>query len=188
MEAFWERGYEGVGVTELTATMGITAPSMYAAFGSKEGLFREAVALYNRTEGSVTERALHGPPTARSAIEMMLRGNAEMYADPETPAGCMVVLAATNCSRRNEAVHQFLVDERARGRDAIAARLATAVNAGELPPSSDTQGIADFYDAVNNGVALRAGDGASATTLQHIVDRAMTLWPHVVRVDGRSST
>lgn len=187
MEAFWERGYEGVGVAELTATMGISAPSMYAAFGSKEELFRDAVALYSQAEGGVTERAMHDAATARSAIEEMLRGNAQMYADPKTPAGCMVVLAATNSSRRSEAVRQFLVDERTRVRNVVDARLAAAVEAGELPPTCDTQGVADFYDTVNNGVALRAGDGASESTLRHIVDRAIGLWPHVVGLDGTSA-
>jgi AcrR family transcriptional regulator len=94
MIVFWERGYEGASLESLTAAMGISRPSLYAAFGCKEMLFREAVELYEKAEGSVTDRALDNATSARAAIEAMLRCNIDTYADPRTPAGCMIVLSS----------------------------------------------------------------------------------------------
>jgi AcrR family transcriptional regulator len=93
MELFWQRGYESTSIADPTDVMGIHSPSPYAAFGSKEALFREAVELYDAREGEVTRRAF-AEPTARAAVEAMLRGNADTFADPATPTGCMVVLGS----------------------------------------------------------------------------------------------
>ena len=94
MAVFWQRGYEGTSLGDLTAAMGINRPSLYAAFGCKEALFHEAVALYDAVEGGATARALQDEPTARAAVEAMLCDNAEAYAAPDKPPGCMIVLGA----------------------------------------------------------------------------------------------
>ncbi|UGT63462.1 TetR/AcrR family transcriptional regulator [Nocardia asteroides] len=108
-EVFWEHGYEGTSLADLTTAMGIASPSLYAAFGSKEALFREAVELYGATYGGYTERALREEPTARASIEAMLRDNAAAYTAPELPHGCMIVLAGSTYTTRNTAVRDFLV-------------------------------------------------------------------------------
>ncbi|MBF6482277.1 TetR/AcrR family transcriptional regulator, partial [Nocardia cyriacigeorgica] len=112
MEVFWEHGYEGASMTDLTSAMGINSPSLYAAFGGKEALFREAIELYGRTEGGLTARALREEPTARAAIEAMLRDNAVAYTAPDKPHGCMVVLAGSTYTTRTESVREFLIDMR----------------------------------------------------------------------------
>lgn len=94
LRVFWEHGYQGASMTALTSAMGIKSPSLYAAYGSKEELFREALALYAATEGSYTRRALDEQPTARASVEAALRDNAAAYTDPATPRGCLVILAA----------------------------------------------------------------------------------------------
>src|SRR5215475_3156896 len=94
MEVFWTRGYEGASMSELTAAMGINSPSLYAAFGCKEALFREALALYEAVNSGNAARALDSEPTARRAVEAMLRENAADYAAPGRPSGCMIVLAS----------------------------------------------------------------------------------------------
>ncbi|GAB3841743.1 hypothetical protein GCM10029963_13540 [Micromonospora andamanensis] len=114
MEVFWRRGYQGASMTELTAAMGIASPSLYAAFGSKEALFREAVELYNSTEGAGPRAALDGGVTARAAIEAMLRHQAYAYVDPANPSGCLVVLAGAGTVPESDAVGQFLTTCRER--------------------------------------------------------------------------
>jgi AcrR family transcriptional regulator len=104
MEVFWEHGYEGASLSELTAAMGVNAPSLYAAFGCKEALFREAVQLYEQQEGIMVADA----PTAREAVAGLLRAGALAYTEPGKPAGCMIVLAATTYTPKTEGIRDHL--------------------------------------------------------------------------------
>src|SRR5215510_13954006 len=102
MELFWAQGYEGTTLADLQKAMGgITAPSFYAAFGSKEALFKEAVELHIQTEGMRAVKALEEGPTARASIEAMLNVAAEVSSQPGKPHGCLIVLGAVNCSPAN---------------------------------------------------------------------------------------
>lgn len=180
MEVFWERGYEGTSISELTRALGISSPSLYAAFGSKEDLFREAVAVYDEREGSVTERALQREPTARAAVEAMLRENAEMYADPKNPSGCMVVLGTTTWTPQNANVREFLVTLREKPFELMRTRLQRAIDAGELPPGTDPEALAAYYNTVLEGLSIQARDGATLETMQAIIDCAMATWDGLI--------
>lgn len=176
MRVFWERGYEGTSIADLLRAMRITPPSLYAAFGSKEQLFREAIAYYSRVESGGTALAMRHDGTAREAIEHMLRANADAYVEPGKPSGCMVVLCATMGPPANESVRAYLAAERGLSQDEIQHRLEAAVAEGELPPATDTAGMALFYTTVLQGMSLQARDGAGRAALHRIVDGAMAAW------------
>lgn len=176
MELFWRHGYEGTTLNDLTQVMGINRPSFYAAFGSKRALFEEAVALYDSTAGAPASRALKDAPTARAAVEGMLRANASACAATGNPPGCMIVLSATIGSPDSEDVCRHLSEWRLRGQHQLRDRLRQAITAGELPSTVDPDGLAAFYRAVLDGLSIQARDGASATALHGIVDRAMAAW------------
>lgn len=180
MEVFWRLGYEGASMAELTAAMGIGSPSLYAAFGCKEALFREAVALYDRVESEAVTRALQEAPTARAAVEALLRANAAAYADPEKPAGCMVVLAALLGTPENEGLRATLAENRRQGQEALRLRLEQGLAAGELPPGTDTARLAAFYTTVLQGLSIQARDGASAEALAAIVEAALAAWDQLL--------
>ncbi|ADB51728.1 TetR/AcrR family transcriptional regulator [Conexibacter woesei] len=180
MEVFWERGYEGVSLADLTTEMGIASPSLYAAFGSKEGLFREAVALYGTLEGGATARALAVQSTARAAIEAMLRDNAAGYTTPGRPTGCMVVLAATNVSPANQGIGDFMAEQRRTAREDVRARIARGVADGDVGPETDVDALAAYVATVLHGLSFEARDGVSCDTLNAIVDRAMVTWDALV--------
>jgi AcrR family transcriptional regulator len=176
MRVFWERGYEGTSIADLLRAMGITPPSLYAAFGSKEQLFREAIEYYSRVEGAGTAVAMRQDGSARDAIERMLRSNADAYADPDKPSGCMVVLCAAIGPPANESVRAYLSARRGLSQDEIQHRLEVAVSEGELPSDTETAGMALFYTTVLQGMSLQARDGAGRDALQRIVDGAMAAW------------
>ncbi|MGW4464953.1 TetR/AcrR family transcriptional regulator [Micromonospora sp. NPDC004704] len=180
MEVFWQHGYEGASMTELTAAMGIASPSLYAAFGSKEALFREAVAHYNATEGAAPQAALEEGDTARAGIEAMLRHNARSHVDPSRPLGCMVVLAATTGPAGNDEVRRFLAECRNNDITGLRVRIERGVADGDVPPTVDTGMVARFFGAVQQGMSIQARDGASREALDEIVTCAMTAWDQLV--------
>ncbi|WP_225726674.1 MULTISPECIES: TetR/AcrR family transcriptional regulator [unclassified Nocardia] len=177
MEVFWEHGYEGASMSDLTGAMGINSPSLYAAFGCKEALFKEAIELYRRTGGSYTERALREEPTARAAIEAMLRDNAAAYTQPDTPRGCMVVLAGSTYTTRNTNIRDFLAEKRRATTESVRERLDHGVAEGDLRAGTDTAALAVFYTTVLYGLSIQARDGASAEELNRSIDQAMLAWP-----------
>lgn len=181
MRLFWARGYEGTSIGDLTETLGIGKPSLYAAFGSKEVLFREAVELYDAEEGAPIQAALDTAPTARAAVEAALRHNARAYASPESPRGCMMVLSSLLGTPENEAVRQFLCDNRRAGEEALRQRIERGMAEGDVPTQADAARIAAFYTTVTQGLSVQALDGASEADLDAIVDSAMAAWEGLVR-------
>lgn len=180
MRRFWESGYEATSVSDLTEAMGINSPSLYAAFGSKEELFREAVTLYAATEGASAVRWLDDEPTARTAVESMLRANATAFTDPDKPPGCMIVLSGVNCSEENASVWNFLAETRRSDHARLRERLDRAVADGDLPAGADTTGLAAFYTTVLYGLSIQARDGATRAELHAVVDAAMAAWDGLV--------
>lgn len=180
MEVFWAQGYDGTSMSDLIAAMNVNSPSIYAAFGSKEALFREAVALYRATEGGRIWGAMTTAPSARAAIESVLRASAEEFTRPGKPRGCLIVLGALNADDGNEAVHRELQDHRAENMKMLLLRLKRGVAEGELSDGPDWRAIATFYIAVQQGMSIQARDGASRKILLAVADCAMAAWDVLV--------
>jgi AcrR family transcriptional regulator len=173
--AFWEHGYEATSVSDLTRVMGIGAPSLYAAFGDKQALFEEVVREYGTRYGSFGDRALAEEPTARAAVERMLREAAVEYTAPGRPHGCLVVHAATNCT--SPEVEESLRQRRNANIAAFESRIRAGVAAGELPAHTDAAALARHTGAMIQGMSQQARDGASREELEALVEIAMTIWP-----------
>ncbi len=177
MRTFWTQGYEGTSVQDLAAAMGVNKPSLYATFGCKEEIFREAVELYDRVEGKATSQSLKKAGTAREAVESMLRSNARAYVVEEGPRGCMIVLSSLLGAPENDSVRAFLADNRLQGEATLRARLAQGMAEGDLAASADLDQLAAFYTTVLEGLSIQARDGASIEKLNIIIDAAMLAWP-----------
>ncbi|MCJ8519729.1 AcrR family transcriptional regulator [Pseudorhizobium tarimense] len=172
-DAFWSRGYEGVSMADLVETLGIASARIYAAFGSKEALFREAVALYAAEEGGFAERAIAEEPTATQAIERSLREAIENCTRKGRPQGCMVVLAATNCTAENDGVRDLLTTYRRRRAALLRERLQRAIDEGELRQDADAQALSEHYATILLGFAVQARDGVSREQLLNTIPAAM---------------
>jgi len=175
MNVFMDRGYDGASVGDLTTAMGIGAPSLYAAFGCKEALFREAVELYTATDGAKVRSALNIGNTAREAVEGMLREAARTFSG-ETGRGCLVVLGASHRTPDNEAVFSDLAQRREHSQQQLRQRLKKGIADGDIPAGADISAIAAFYTTVLNGLSLQARDGAPRRRMMAVVDCAMSAW------------
>lgn len=172
-DAFWARGYEGVSMADLVGALGLASARIYAAFGSKEALFRETVALYDAGEGGFATRALAEEPTARAAIERILIEAIETYTREQRPRGCMVVSAATNCASENEGVREWLAEFRRHRTASLVERLEKAVTDGELSQRTDAQSLGDYFATVLHGLSIQARDGVSRERLMATVPAIM---------------
>ncbi|RYG16931.1 MAG: TetR/AcrR family transcriptional regulator [Caulobacteraceae bacterium] len=175
MRVFWDKGYGGASLSDLTSAMGIASPSLYAAFGSKEGLYREALDLYAETNGGQLCQAMNAP-TAREAIETMLRGAVRSFTSGEAPAGCMVMHTATQADDLSPELAAALCEKRSVGAMAIVDRLRQAVDVGEIADGVNVRAIADFYATVHKGLSLSARGGAGRAELDGVVTSAMAAW------------
>ena len=174
---FWEHGYEATSLTQLRAAMGgISTASFYAAFGSKEALFRRVVARYLDTHGKVTAPLKDASWAPRAAIEHVLRTSARMQTGGAHPPGCLVVLAASACSVESLPVCSLLAAERRRNRAGLLACVARAVAAGELRDGTDATALATLFESVVVGLSTQARDGVPLSALEASITQVMSVW------------
>ena len=181
MRVFWAKGFGGASLSDLTAAMGIASPSLYAAFGSKEALYQEAIDHYEALYGEAFWGTLAGPGTAREQIETVLRKAVAAFTSGDNPAGCMVVMGCSQQSDFSPDVAAALRAKQTGSVDAMEARIRRAVDDGELPAGIDTRAIADFYAAVHRGLSVTVKTGAGAEVLNSVVSSAMAAWEPLTR-------
>ncbi|MDR6323041.1 TetR/AcrR family transcriptional regulator [Actinoplanes couchii] len=183
VEVFWRQGYEGASLTDLTAAMGISRPSMYAAFGNKDDLFRRVVARYAEIDMAYAREALE-QPTAYRVIESFLRANADALTRTDRPAGCLSIQGGLAGGSDRGRIARFLAESRLAGERALAARLAAAVAEGDLPPGTDPDALARYVTVVSEGNAVHATAGADRASLHATVDFALQAVPRRPGVVG----
>jgi AcrR family transcriptional regulator len=176
LQVFWRNGYEGASVADLTQAMGINPPSLYAAFGNKEGLFRKALDRYVEQRTRYWEEAFE-EPTARRVIEHLLRGSADFLGNERNPPGCLFVRSAMLCGDAEEAIRRELTARRTAAETRVRDRLARAQGAGELPAELDPEDYTRYVLTVLEGMSVRAAGGASREQLHRIADMALRTWP-----------
>ncbi|MBF6300831.1 TetR/AcrR family transcriptional regulator [Nocardia amamiensis] len=174
MRLFWARGYEATSISDLTAAMGIGAPSLYAAFGDKKTLFAEAVRSFGARYGGFVTRALAEEETAEAAVRRILREAATEYTQPDCPRGCLMISADANTT--NAEIGELLRDKRNRNIDTFAARIQADIDAGVLPRHLDARMLARYVGTVMQGMSQAARDGASRAELERVAELAMRGW------------
>jgi AcrR family transcriptional regulator len=181
MTVFWEKGYEGASLDELQSVMGgISPPSFYAAFGSKERLFFEVVDRFNKTIGSRTIEALEGRPTARDGVAAMLREAVDVFCGQDTPRGCPIILGGVNCTPASKAVQDKLRFHRLQIPEVFRKRLERGVADRDLPEGVNLTPLVSFYATFYLGLPMRARDGATREELLAAVGVAMAAWDQLI--------
>ncbi len=177
MRLFWEHGYEATSLTQLkTAMGGLSSASFYAAFTSKEALFREAVRRYLDTHGQAVASLWDRTVSARDAVEQALRRSARMQSDPSHPLGCLVVMSTLTSAPQNSHLQALLATERKANRAAFAGLIRRAVADGELGARTDAEGFATLLDGYLVGLSTQARDGVPVEQLEAAVAQLMIMW------------
>jgi len=176
LRVFWSRGYEGASMSELTAEMGITKPSLYAAFGNKEALFHKALDLYEREKLAYMRSALDAP-TARGVAEKLLRGALEIQMSSCDPKGCLGVISMSACGVEAESIKAEVVKRRASSEAAMIARFERAKAEGDLPEGIEPVALVRYLQALLQGLSVQAGSGSSCQELSQLVETSLSIWP-----------
>lgn len=183
MEVFWSKGYEATSISDLTAAMDISPPSLYAAFGDKERLFLEAIDRYQAARGASCPYAEE--PTARGAIEKLLTYMAEELTSGTHPKGCMMMMAAATSGSASREMQARLARNRAESRARMRERIERGIAQGDVPAGTDAGALADFYATIVTGMSMQARDGATRAGMMETVRRAMEVFPAVPRRAAR---
>ncbi|MEU6718410.1 TetR/AcrR family transcriptional regulator [Nonomuraea sp. NPDC046802] len=178
MRVFWENGYEGASLTDLTEAMGINRTSMYAAFGNKEELFRKALTRYSDGPASYGAEAL-AEPTAQQVATVFLRGAVRSATLPGYPTGCLSLRASLVGGEDGRVIRDLLAAWGEEISTKLTDRFRRAVEEGDLPPETDPSVLAKYVITIGNGIAVQAAGGAERDILQLVADAALRSWPPV---------
>jgi AcrR family transcriptional regulator len=176
LQVFWRKGYEGTSLPDLTKAMRINRPSLYAAFGNKEGLFRKVVDRYERGPAFYTRTALERP-TARQVVEELVEGAINLLTDPRNPGGCLMVQGALASGAGGEPARRELAGRRAAGVAVLRRRFRRAIAEGDLPADADAAVLARFVATALHGMAVQAATGASRKELRRVRELFLRAWP-----------
>ena len=180
MQVFWRKGYEGASMVDLTTAMGINSPSLYSAYGSKEGLFRAVLERYEARRDKFMEEVFSAP-TAREVASLFLHGVADFVADTggQNPPGCLLLQSGMTCG--DSAIPDELAVHRAVSEKALCERFTRAKSEGDLPQSATPAALAGYIMAVSNGMCVQAASGACAQDLHAVADMALASFAVTVK-------
>lgn len=176
LRVFWRKGYEGASLLDLTAAMGINRPSLYAAFGDKEQLFRRTIDRYLEGPARHVREALE-KPTARQVVEHLWRGGIELVAGPRNPKGCLIVQSALACGNEADSLRREMSKRRTALVRRLRERFERARREGDLPKRANADDLARYATTVSHGIAVQAASGATREELQRVADIALAAWP-----------
>ena len=176
LKVFWRKGYEGASLPELTKAMSINRPSLYAAFGNKEALFRKALDRYAEGPAAYMGEAM-AEPTGRAVVEKLLRGAVDLLSDPRNPRGCLAVQGALACGEAADSIRKELASRRLAREAALCKRLKQAKSDGDLSADANPADLARYIATVMQGMAVQAAGGATRRELTKVAETAMRAWP-----------
>lgn len=174
LRVFWQKGYEGASLTDLTEAMGITRPSLYAAFGNKEALFKQALDLYESEKLSYVRRALEAP-TARGVAQRMLDGTIQNITSE--CRGCLGVMTSVQCGNQDSPIRADVNARAQTARSAVVERMQRAIDAGDFTIPVEAEAMTRYLIALMQGVSVQASAGAGREELQRVAAAALAIWP-----------
>jgi len=179
LAVFWRDGFDAASMQDLADAVGVSKPSLYAAYGNKESLYLAALERYATTFGTERMERLHAEPDVKRAVHEFLMSLVDAYTCTEGPTGCMIVASTSNCHASHvPSAVQCAISTALRGTaDAMERRFRRAVNETQLPLDPEPRVLAAYVSTVMSGLSVQARGGASADALRQVVCTAMRAWP-----------
>jgi AcrR family transcriptional regulator len=176
LRVFWSKGYEAASLSDLTEAMGITRPSLYAAFGNKESLFMQALDLYARDKLAYIQCALEAP-TGRGVAQRLLEGALDTCTGQGQPRGCLGVISSVSCANDNDSIREHVHARTEASRNALTDRMQRAIDEGDFSVPIDAEAITRYLSAVLQGLSVQASSGATREELKRVVEATLAMWP-----------
>jgi len=173
-DTFWQHGYDGSSIADLTAAMGITPQSLYAAFGSKAELYRGTLDQYRRIPRPEPGNPFQDKIDTVTAFERFLTNSAKIFTAPEHPKGCMISTAVLNCAEENEPIAHHVASMRLQTLDIFTARIERGIAEGDIRPEANPRSLARFLGAIVQGMSVQARDGATTDELLALLSHALS--------------
>lgn len=175
---FWTHGYEGTSLSDLVAATGAKAPTLYAEFVNKEGLFRAAMERYIERFSAWRNAALQDETkSVAEAIEGWFRATAACFTDCDTPSGCFFICTSTALSSSSSEIAHMLRQQHDAQQQTLLDFLAARQQRGEIPAQVDMLSLARYLACMVQGMSVRAREGAPQADLDNIIDTLMAMWP-----------
>jgi AcrR family transcriptional regulator len=176
---FWRNGYEGTSLSDLTNVIGISPPSFYFAFGSKEALFKKVIERYFAEQSKIVEAAFR-KPTPRAVATHFLQRYADVLTDPAHAPGCLAMNSSLPCAE-GDPLRKWLAGLREQTRMRFRDRFAEARGGESLPAGMDADSLARLVLVIACGLAVEAQSGASRKELRRTIALALPAWPNAER-------
>ena len=174
---FWRHGYEGVSIAAVSEALGISVPSIYAAFGNKEGLFLKSVERYAQRAGAIYHESFK-KETAYEVAKAILEGEVDLVTQKDKPNGCMMVNGALVTGPESEGISRQMAAMRQTAEGWMADRFKQAQKDGDLPKHADPKALAAYIMTINSGLAVQARSGVAKKDLKKVIELALLNWPH----------
>ncbi|MFS8044915.1 TetR/AcrR family transcriptional regulator [Rhizobium sp. BR 314] len=172
-DTFWQHGYDGSSIADLTAAMGITPQSLYAAFTSKAELYRETLDQYRRMPRPEPGNPFQDKVDTVTTFERFLTNSAKIFTAPEHPKGCMISTAVLNCAEENEPIAHHVASMRLQSLDIFTTRIERGIAEGDMRPDTNARSLARFLGAIVQGMSVQARDGATTEELLSLMSHAL---------------
>lgn len=176
MLLFWENGYIGTSISDITKALGITAPSLYCSFGDKAALFNQCIDYYLANEACPIVPILKQAKTTKVAFELFLYDTAKRLVQPDKPMGCMLITTTLGNSKQIQEVQHNIQSKKESYKTLLLQRLQQGIENGDIAPNTPIHEILDFYLTILNGLSIKACDGADLETLNRIIHNAIKAW------------
>ncbi|MFV0262456.1 MAG: TetR/AcrR family transcriptional regulator [Kluyvera sp.] len=181
MTLFWQYGYEATSLSDLVEATGAKAPTLYAEFVNKEGLFRAVLDHYISRFASKNEACLFcDEQTLLEALRNYFTAVATCFTSKDTPAGCFMINTSAALAASSKEIAKTIKSRHAVQEQTLCQFLQLRQARGEIPAEKNVAELAQFLSCILQGMSISAREGADFATLMQITDTTLRLWPHMI--------